>query len=47
MSIQDMRKQQEENVRNAKSMTCRYLRDEAVDGEAAAVYRSQIREPRT
>ena len=41
MSIQGMQKQHEENVRNAKSMTCRYLRDETVDGEAAAVYRSQ------
>ncbi|HEX3556266.1 MAG TPA: hypothetical protein VIA62_23860 [Thermoanaerobaculia bacterium] len=41
MSIQDMQKQREENVRNAKSMTCRYLRDEAVNGEAAAVYHSQ------
>lgn len=42
MSTQDMRKQEEENVRNAKSMTCRYLRDETVDGEAAAVYRTEV-----
>ncbi len=41
MSVQDMQKQRDENVRNAKSMTCRYLRDEAVNGEAAAVYDSQ------
>lgn len=41
MSAQNMRKQQEENVRNAKSMACRYLRDETVNGEAAAVYHSQ------
>ncbi len=41
MSTQEMRKQQEENVRNAKSMSCRYLRDEAVNGESAAVYRTQ------
>lgn len=41
MSTQDMRKQQEENVRNAKSMSCRYLRDETVNGETAAVYHSQ------
>lgn len=41
MSVQDMRKQQEENVRDAKSMSCRYLRDETVNGETAAVYHSQ------
>jgi hypothetical protein len=41
MSVQDMRKQQEENVRNTKSMSCRYLRDETVNGETAAVYHSQ------
>ncbi len=41
ISIQEMRKQEEENVRNAKAMTCRYLRDETVNGEAASVYHSQ------
>jgi hypothetical protein len=41
MTTQEMRQQQEENQRNAKSLSCRYLRDEAVAGEAAAVYRSQ------
>ncbi len=41
MSVQDMRKQQEENVRDTKSMACRYLRDETVQGETAAVYHSQ------
>jgi hypothetical protein len=41
MSLEKMRRQREENIRNAKSMSCRYLRDEAVDGEAAAVYNSQ------
>jgi len=41
LSIEAMRKQEEENQRNVKSMTCRYLRDETVNGEAAAVYRSQ------
>jgi hypothetical protein len=41
MSVQQMREQQEENQRNAKSMTCRYLHDETVRGEAAAVYRAQ------
>ncbi len=41
MSLERMRQQREENIRNAKSMSCRYLRDEAVGGEAAAVYSSQ------
>lgn len=41
MSLEEMRRQREENIRNAKSMSCRYLRDEAVNGEAAAVYSSQ------
>jgi hypothetical protein len=41
LSVQDMRKQEEENRRNAKSMDCRYLRDETVNGEAAAVYHLQ------
>jgi hypothetical protein len=41
MSLEGMRRQHEENIRNAKSMSCRYLRDEAVDGEAAAVYSSR------
>jgi hypothetical protein len=41
LTLQAMQKQQEENQRNAKSMTCRYLRDETVNGEAAAVYFSQ------
>ena len=41
ISTEDMRRRQETNVRNAKSMTCRYLRDETVNGEAAAVYYSQ------
>jgi hypothetical protein len=41
MTPQDMKKQEEENARNAKSRTCHYLRDEPVQGEAAAVYRVQ------
>ncbi len=41
MSVQDMQKQQEENQLHAKSMACRYLRDETIDGESAAVYRAQ------
>ena len=41
ISVQQMREQQEENQRNAKSMNCQYLRDETVHGEAVAVYRAQ------
>jgi hypothetical protein len=41
MTAQDMLKQEEENRRNAKSLSCRYLRDETVDGEATAVYSLQ------
>jgi hypothetical protein len=41
MTAQDMLKQEEENRRNAKSVTCRYLHDETVDGEATAVYSMQ------
>jgi hypothetical protein len=41
MTVQAMLKQEEENRRNAKSVTCRYLHDETVDGEGAAVYSMQ------
>jgi hypothetical protein len=41
MSHKAMRQQEEENRRNAKSLSCRYLRDEAVGGETAAVYLAQ------
>ena len=37
MTAQDMLKQEEENIRNSKS-TCRHVRDEMVNGEAAALY---------
>jgi hypothetical protein len=37
VKVQALRDQQEENAREGKG-TCRYLRDEAVNGEAAAVY---------
>jgi hypothetical protein len=47
MSIREMRQQQEENQRNSKSLSCRYLRDEAVNGETAAVYYSETNEPDT
>jgi hypothetical protein len=40
LTVEQMRAQQEENQRDAKSMSCAYLRDEAVGGEAAAVYRT-------
>lgn len=37
MTPQDMHKQEEENIRDSKS-TCRHVRDEMVNGEAAALY---------
>ena len=37
MTPQDMLKQEEENIRDSKS-TCRHVRDEVVNGEAAALY---------
>lgn len=39
ITVGDLLKQQEENIRTVKA-TCRYLRDEVVNGEAAAVYAS-------
>jgi hypothetical protein len=36
-TTQDMLKQEQENIRNAKT-TCRHVRDESVNGEAAALY---------
>lgn len=44
MSAADMQKQQEENRRDTTGMSCRYLRDEVVNGEAAAVYGSDIKD---
>ena len=41
VSAGDMLKQQEENGRTVPS-SCRYLREEAVNGEAAAVYASHV-----
>jgi hypothetical protein len=38
MSTQQVRAQEEENRRNAKGYSCRYLHDEVVNGEASAVY---------
>lgn len=37
MTPQDMLKQEEENIRDSKT-TCRHVRDEMVNGEAAALY---------
>jgi hypothetical protein len=34
----ELQRQQADNQRSATAMTCRHLRDEAVNGEAAAVY---------
>jgi hypothetical protein len=40
MSIEDLQKQVQENRKNAKNMACSHVRDEAVNGEAAAVYKA-------
>jgi len=40
MTLQEMQKQEQENIRNSKT-TCRYLRDEMVSGEMAALYAEQ------
>ena len=40
MTPQEMQKQEQENIRNSKT-TCRYLRDEPVNGEMAALYSEQ------
>lgn len=37
MTTQDMLKQEQENIRDSKT-TCRHVRDEVVNGEAAALY---------
>jgi len=39
MTAEQMKQQQEENRKNAKNTSCRYVRDEPVNGEAAAVYK--------
>jgi len=38
VSVEEMRQQESQNVRDATSMTCTRLRDEVVDGEPAAVF---------
>lgn len=40
MTTADMLKQEQENIRNAKT-TCRHVRDELVNGEPAAMYTMQ------
>jgi hypothetical protein len=40
MTVQDMLKQEQENIRDAKT-TCRHVRDELVNGEAGALYSVQ------
>ena len=39
LTPQDLLKQEQENMRNAKT-SCQHVRDEAVNGEAAALYRA-------
>jgi hypothetical protein len=38
---QELQQQTQENLRNAKSYDCRFLRDESVNGETAALYSTQ------
>jgi cytochrome c556 len=39
MTAEQMKQQQEENRKNAKNVSCKHVRDEPVNGEAAAVYK--------
>ena len=38
ITTEQMKQQEDENKKNAKNNSCHYLRDETVNGEAAAVY---------
>jgi len=38
MNVQQLQKQEDENIRNARNASCRYLRDESVGGQPAEVY---------
>ena len=38
MSMADVHKQEEENLKTAKNISCKHLRDESVKGESAVVY---------
>ncbi len=40
MSEADTRAQEEENWKTAKNVSCKYLRDESVNGQSAAVYKT-------
>ena len=46
LTTQEMQKQDRENRQNTKEYACRYVREESVQGESAAVYNAQSR-PRT
>ena len=39
MTAEQMKQQEEENRKNAKNTSCKHVRDELVNGEAAAVYK--------
>jgi hypothetical protein len=41
MTPQQMVQQEEENIRDATSYTCRHLSDESINGEAAALYAAE------
>jgi hypothetical protein len=45
MTVQQMRQREEKNQRDMTSMSCRYLRDETVGGETAAVYSTESTTP--
>ena len=38
MKVQQLLKQEDENIRNARNASCRYVRDESVGGQPAEVY---------
>ena len=38
LTVRQMQEQEEENIRDARNASCRYLRDEPVEGQAAEVY---------
>ena len=38
MNMQQVQKQEDENIRNARNASCHYLRDESVGGQPAEVY---------
>ncbi len=46
MTMQDMAQLQQKNLRNDKTTTCKYLKDELVNGEMAALYSSHDVSPK-